>query len=491
MTAPPTPQRKSTFRSRVGGAIRRSSTTFSIPGLPVRTSSSTPPPPQDSDTVSVTGSASGKLDQEGSTTSVSKIDTIPPVSVSSTPSPILESPAREAAALAAEPQPAVAKAPSSLADEVPKADAASKQGSTPTQSVTEAPTPPAAESVPAEAPPISQRKSTFRSRLGGAMRRSSTAFIVPSLPNRESSSAPSPRDSDAASVTGSVSGKPDREGSETSVNKIDTTPIQPPVSDSSAPSPIPESPAREAAALAAEPQPALAKAPPSLANEVLEADVAYKQGSTSSRSVSRTPPPPAAQSVHARAPPTSQRKSTFRSRVGGAIRRSSTAFSIPGLPSRGGSATPPPLQDSDTASIAESVSGKLDREGPVNKIDTTPLQPPASVKSAPSPIAESPAREAAALVADPQPAAVQAPSPLANEVLEADAASKQGSTPPQSVSGTPPAAVESVPVKPSVIAERQSSQMYDSPNEQKDERYSVSDVYNNQAPNSSPVRACP
>ncbi|KAF8432944.1 hypothetical protein L210DRAFT_834391, partial [Boletus edulis BED1] len=52
------------------------------------------------------------------------------------------------------------------------------------------------------------------------------------------------------------------------------------------------------------------------------------------------------------APPTSQRKSTFRSRVGGAIRRSSTVFSIPGLPNRESSSTPPPSQDSDTASIA-------------------------------------------------------------------------------------------------------------------------------------------
>ena len=162
------------------------------------------------------------------------------------------------------------------------------------------------------------------------------------------------------------------------------------------------------------------------------------------------------------APPTPQRKSTFRSRVGGAIRRSSTAFSIPGLPNRGNSATPPPPQDSDTASIAGSVSSKLDREGSttsVNKIDTTPLQPPASVSSAPSPIPESPAREAAALAAEPQPAAVKAPSPLANEVLKADAASKQGATPPRSVAGTPPPpAVESVAAKPSEITERQPPQ---------------------------------
>ncbi|KIK20086.1 hypothetical protein PISMIDRAFT_106459, partial [Pisolithus microcarpus 441] len=48
------------------------------------------------------------------------------------------------------------------------------------------------------------------------------------------------------------------------------------------------------------------------------------------------------------------KKSTFRSRVGTVMRRSSTAFSLPGLPGRAGSATPPP-PDSDTASIAGSV----------------------------------------------------------------------------------------------------------------------------------------
>jgi len=142
------------------------------------------------------------------------------------------------------------------------------------------------------------------------------------------------------------------------------------------------------------------------------------------------------------APPTPQRKSTFRSRVGGAIKRSSTAFSIPGLPNRGNSVTPPPPQDSDTASITGSVSGKLDREdstSSLTKIDTTPPQAPVTVSSAPSPIPESPAREAAALAAEPHPAAAKAPSPLVNEVLKADAASEQGSIPPRSVSGTPPA----------------------------------------------------
>ena len=143
-------------------------------------------------------------------------------------------------------------------------------------------------------------------------------------------------------------------------------------------------------------------------------------------------------------PPTPQRKSTLRSRVGGAIARRTSAFTIPGLPNRGNSVTPPPPQDSDTASIAGSVSGKLDREGSttsLNKINTTPPPPTVSASTAPSPIPESPAREAAALAAEPQAAAAKptGPSPLANEVLTADTASKQGSTPPRSISGTPPA----------------------------------------------------
>ncbi|KAN0096934.1 hypothetical protein V8E55_001380 [Tylopilus felleus] len=476
MAAPPTPQRKSTFRSRVGGAIRRSSTAFSIPGLPNRGNSATPPPPQDSDTASIAGSVSSKLDREGP---VNKIDTTPlqpPASVSSAPSPIPESPAREAAALAAEPQPAAVKAPSPLANEVLKADAASKQGATPPRSVAGTPPPPAVESVAAKPSEITERQPP--QTVPAVVVDEPKAEIAPVL-TAEPEEIPAQRLAAPSAPSSGTHSPP--------VSAPPSAPVTPAALATNATSYFGDIP-RSTTPIGLESEPdtnvwADHRAPGSDSGS--EADVAYKQGSTSSRSVSRTPPPPAAQSVHARAPPTSQRKSTFRSRVGGAIRRSSTAFSIPGLPSRGGSATPPPLQDSDTASIAESVSGKLDREGPVNKIDTTPLQPPASVKSAPNPIAESPAREAAALVAEPQPAAVQAPSPLANEVLEADAASKQGSTPPQSVSGTPPAAVESVPVKPSVIAERQSSQMYDSPNEQKDERYSVSDVYNNQAPNSN------
>lgn len=48
---------------------------------------------------------------------------------------------------------------------------------------------------------------------------------------------------------------------------------------------------------------------------------------------------------------------------------------IPGFPDRG---TPPPLQDSDAASITESISGKFDREGSAIslEIDTKFPQPP-------------------------------------------------------------------------------------------------------------------
>lgn len=167
-------------------------------------------------------------------------------------------------------------------------------------------------------------------------------------------------------------------------------------------------------------------------------------------------------------PPTPQRKGSLRSRVGGALRRTPTVFSIPGLPNRGNSATPPPAQDSDTSSIAGSVSGKLDRQGSstsLNKIDTTPPPAHVTVSSAPSPIPESPAREAAAMAAEPQPvpAKVSSPSPLANEVLTAEAASERGPTPPQSVSGTPPTS-ESVPAtstpppQPPAVTQRQPSQ---------------------------------
>ncbi|KAG6332906.1 hypothetical protein ID866_6184 [Astraeus odoratus] len=120
------------------------------------------------------------------------------------------------------------------------------------------------------------------------------------------------------------------------------------------------------------------------------------------------------------------KKPSFRSRVGTVMRRSSTAFSIPG---RSGSATPPP-PDSDTASIAGSISGKHDRDESTSSLNK--LQPPsAPVLSSPSPIPESPAREAAALL--PDPASSTAPkehSPLAAQVVTAESQSARSQTPP-------------------------------------------------------------
>ncbi|KAG2740278.1 hypothetical protein P692DRAFT_20656450, partial [Suillus brevipes Sb2] len=46
-------------------------------------------------------------------------------------------------------------------------------------------------------------------------------------------------------------------------------------------------------------------------------------------------------------------KKTFRSRVGTAMRRSSTSWGLPGLPNRSGSATPP-LTEPDSAAVAGS-----------------------------------------------------------------------------------------------------------------------------------------
>ena len=182
MASPPTPQRKGTLRSRMGGALRRSTTGFSIPGLPNRGSSTTPPPPQDSDTASISGSVSGKLDREGSTTSLNKIDTTPPPvsgAISSAPSPIPESPAREAAALATEQQPAVAKTSSPLANEILRAEAASKQGLPRSTSGTQS----ASESVSATTtpPPRSQPTQTASAAVIVDEANASKAEIAPVL----------------------------------------------------------------------------------------------------------------------------------------------------------------------------------------------------------------------------------------------------------------------------------------------------------------------
>ncbi|KAG1766884.1 hypothetical protein EV702DRAFT_782332 [Suillus placidus] len=111
-------------------------------------------------------------------------------------------------------------------------------------------------------------------------------------------------------------------------------------------------------------------------------------------------------------------KKTLRSRVGTAMRRSSTSWGLPGLPNRTGSATPP-LPEPDSASIAGSTSPKLEREGStasLTQVDTTP--PPSQM--AHSTIPESPAREAAALASE---AAPQGPSPLSGGVVTTEPAS--------------------------------------------------------------------
>ncbi|KAG1859317.1 hypothetical protein DFJ58DRAFT_840189 [Suillus subalutaceus] len=97
-----TPPPKKTFRSRVGTVMRRSSTSWGLPGLPNRPGSTTPPLPEP-DSASIAGSTSPKLEREGSTTSLTQVET-----TRSTPPPpgtIPESPAREEAALASEMSP--------------------------------------------------------------------------------------------------------------------------------------------------------------------------------------------------------------------------------------------------------------------------------------------------------------------------------------------------------------------------------------------------
>ncbi|KAH7887288.1 hypothetical protein F5I97DRAFT_812378 [Phlebopus sp. FC_14] len=196
MATSPSPQKKSTFRSRVGGVMRRSSTAFSIPGLPNRSGSATPPP--DSDTASVTGSVAGKLDRKGSSGSLKQIDTAPAPTNSSTPSPIPESPAREAAALAAEPAPA--KGPSPLAGQVTTAETASR-GPTPPQSTPSTPPPPepavfnAAPQPPAldeqtkEKPEIAQVLTAEPEELPNVQ---PTSYVPPSAPASKPSTPPPP-----------------------------------------------------------------------------------------------------------------------------------------------------------------------------------------------------------------------------------------------------------------------------------------------------------
>ncbi|KAG1807296.1 uncharacterized protein BJ212DRAFT_757624 [Suillus subaureus] len=99
-------------------------------------------------------------------------------------------------------------------------------------------------------------KKTFRSRVGTVMRRSSTSWNLPGLPNRSGSTTPPLQEPDSASMAGSTSPKLEREGSTTSLTQVDTTRSTPPP-----PSTIPESPAREEAALASEMSPQQVSSP--------------------------------------------------------------------------------------------------------------------------------------------------------------------------------------------------------------------------------------
>lgn len=125
-------------------------------------------------------------------------------------------------------------------------------------------------------------------------------------------------------------------------------------------------------------------------------------------------PPPASGSPS----PTPKLKSRW-SRVGGLVRRSSTAFS---LPKRSESPTPsereresPPVGSPDNGSGRKSTS----RPSSLRNVEvSTSLSPPAADDHVtPSPIAESPAREAAELASDQPPVG---PSPLAGGVITAE-----------------------------------------------------------------------
>jgi hypothetical protein len=102
---------------------------------------------------------------------------------------------------------------------------------------------------------------------------------------------------------------------------------------------------------------------------------------------------------------------SFRSRVGSVVRRSSLAFPTPR----------PSTPRSDSASDAGSIKQSQSDTSSVAPVDTTPLtlSPPTNGLSvqAPSPIAESPAREAAAMAAE-----VTGLSPLQQVVTESPAA---------------------------------------------------------------------
>ncbi|KAG6330927.1 hypothetical protein ID866_8162 [Astraeus odoratus] len=484
--------KKTSFRSRVGTVMRRSSTAFSIPG---RSGYATPPLP-DSDIASIAGSISGKDEREESTSSLNKVQP-PSASFLSSPSPIPESPTRESTALL--PDSASSTSPkehSLLAAQVVTTESQSARRQTPPSSEPSVSQPAAEDAqqpfallAPKDAQLIpsatihkesdrsissnaltmsstSPRKiPSFRSRVGTVMRRSSTAF---SIPGRSGSATPPPPDSNTASIADSISGKDARQESTSSLNKL-----QPPPSPVlSSPSPIPESPARESAPLlsdsasstspkehsplavqvvATEPQSARSQIPPSSEPSVSQPAAEDAQQPSELLAPKDVQPIPSV-TVHKESDrsissnaltmssTSARKKSTFRSRIGTVMRRSPTAFTIPGLPR---SATPPP-PDSDTASIAGSISGKDKREESTSSLNK--VQPPsASFLSSPSPIPESPMREPAALL--PDSASSTSPkehSPLAAQIVMTESQSARSQSPPSSEPSVSQPAAEDV-----------------------------------------------
>ena len=183
---------------------------------------------------------------------------------------------------------------------------------------------------------------------------------------------------------------------------------------------------------------------------------------------------------------------SFRSRVGTVMRRSSTAFSIPSLPGRSGSATPPP-PDSDTASTTGSIyPPKLDRKDSSSSLSKlqTPAQPAVST---PSPIPESPMREAAALSPDPSPAPQRGPSPLSGQAVSTEGTeSARGPTLAPSVSHPEseevPASLPAEPV-PTVVVNEPSEHTPDAPPVFTDEPEELPEPTTHPAPASQAIPA--
>jgi hypothetical protein len=280
-TSPP----KKTFRSRVGTVMRRSSTSWTMPGLPNST------PPSD-DAISYSGPPSPPRGHEGFTTSLKQLDTTPPTQL--TPDTIPDSPAHESVALAvekvpqgpsplagviiAEPESAPAVVNPPLAEEavlspMPLVEPAAMPPPTREPARTHGVPPPDSTPAPittsmlspviaaAPAPTMSTTtppKKTFRSRVGTVMRRSSTSWTMPWLPN---STLPS---DDAISYSEPHSPHREHEDFTTSLQQLDTTlPTQ------STPDTSPESPAHESVALAVEKVP---QGPSPLAGGVIIAE---------------------------------------------------------------------------------------------------------------------------------------------------------------------------------------------------------------------------